>query len=94
MTAILLLSTFLAVQAQSQPAPAFKPRLTFKLQPPPSSVSVRRGLDDREVICGMVVVRKSPDDDPNILLPARETGAVIRRIEPQACTPRTAVPAK
>jgi hypothetical protein len=94
MTAILLFSTFLAVQAQSQPAPAFKPRLTFKLQPPPERmVAMQRALADREVICGMVVVRKSPDDDPSILLPARDTGAVIRRIEPRTCTPKIA-PAK
>jgi hypothetical protein len=35
-----------------------------------------------DVICSMVVIRPPSDLDPGLLLPQRETGAVIRRIEP------------
>jgi hypothetical protein len=92
--AMLFLSVFAAQDAPPR-IPPFQPRLNVRIQPPPANVlAVRRALEQREVICGMVVVRKTPADDPRILLPARETGATIRRIEPQACRTRQVAPAK
>ncbi len=47
-----------------------------------------RAEDRREVICGLTVVRKSPDLDPRIILP-RDRGANLgaRRVEPDTCRP-------
>jgi hypothetical protein len=39
-----------------------------------------------EIICGMTVVRRSPQIDRGIALPAsRGTGIAVRRIEPDTC---------
>lgn len=44
------------------------------------------GQEDREVICGMTVMRQRPDADKKIMLPSdRSKGAAVRRIEPQVC---------
>ena len=97
MTAAFLLSAFLslpALQAQRAPTPAFRPHFAVKIQP---GVPVRGGTrtaEDREIICGMVVVHKTPDADRGILMAPRESGSVIRRIEPQACSAKAIVPAK
>jgi len=92
MIATLLLSAVLTTQAQAQPAPApaFQPRLHVKFQPRPPSPA----RADVEVVCGMLVVHKTPDDDPKILLPARRSGAAIRRIQPKGCTATHAVPVR
>jgi hypothetical protein len=95
MIGAILLTSYLASQAAPVQVPPFQPRphVTFQL-PPPNARLAQRPLERREIVCGMVVVHKSPDDDPRMLLPARKTGAVIRRIEPQVCSAPRAVPAK
>lgn len=96
MVATMLLSSLLVTQAEPVRVPPFQPRLNVRIQPAqrrPPVLPLHRG-DEREIICGMVVVRRTPADDPKILLPARRTGAVIRRIEPQGCTARQSVTAK
>ena len=50
--------------------------------------------DDRDIVCGMVVVKKSPAADPKILLPSRKTGAAVRRVEPTACAATPSVSPK
>ncbi len=78
---------------QDQPAAvsAFQPQFHISLQSPVSRAFQRDG--DREIICGMVVIHKTPAQDPKILLPPRETGAAVRRIEPHTCG-ATIVPLK
>jgi len=106
----MLLATFLSLQAvQAKPAAgaAFQPRLTVKRQPAirplffstpldarRAALAIARTDGEREIICGMVVVRKSPEADAKILLPPRATGAAVRRIEPKACTSDTTAPRK
>ena len=80
MIAAMLVSSLLAAQAANR-APEFRPRLNIRFQVPPP----RLHQPQPEIVCGMVVVRTSPDDDPKILLPRRQTGAAIRRIEPHVC---------
>jgi len=98
MTAAFLLSGFLSATASQPPlagAPVFHPHFNVRLQPLPESRwrAAGRADDDRDIVCGMVVVRKTPQDDPAIILPARETGAAVRRIEPTACRAKqTATP--
>ena len=47
-----------------------------------------RGEDRREVICGLTIVRKSPDLDPRIIVPPdRGANLPARRVEPAACRP-------
>jgi hypothetical protein len=110
MTVLLLATFVALQAAQAQPAPAapFQPRPTVKSHAAvrplflATPLDARRNLpapgvrndDDREIVCGMVVVRKSPDADAKILLPPRETGATIRRIEPQVCTSKAKPPAR
>ena len=43
---------------------------------------------DTQLICGMTVIRKTPDSDAKIILPPNRTGAAARKIEPTACTNR------
>jgi hypothetical protein len=81
----LLLSAWLTVPAQSAPAPAFQPHVAVRLQPVAPRQVVARPTDDREVICGMVVIHKTLADDLKIFVPARDTGATVRRIEPHGC---------
>jgi hypothetical protein len=71
---------------------AVQPQFPVRLQP-----AISRSLPrdrDREIVCGMVVIHKTPADDPKILLPARETDLAVRRIESQGCGAKTIVPAK
>lgn len=70
-------------QAQPAGAPAFQPRFQVRFQPAISRPVSRN--PDREIVCGMVVIHKTPSDDPKILLPIQKTGAAVRRIEPQGC---------
>jgi hypothetical protein len=92
--AMLFLSVFAAQNAPRRVAP-FQPRLNVRIQAAPQNLlAARRALEQREVICGMVVVRKTPADDPKILQPRRDTGAKVRRIEPQECRARQIEPAK
>jgi hypothetical protein len=91
MIAAFLLSGFLCATASQPPlaaAPDFQPRFSVRIQPPTAQSRWRTAggpANDRDIVCGMVVVRKTPEDDPEIILPARETGAAVRRIEPGAC---------
>jgi len=97
MTAAFLLSAFLtlpALQARRAPTPAFRPHFGVKIQPAGPGRGRTVIAEDREIICGMVVVHKTPDGDRGILMAPRETGSVIRRIEPQACSAKPVVPAK
>ena len=89
MTALLLATFVSLQAAQARPAATavFQPRLAARSQPAVrpltfiAPIDARRDAaaigvrtdDDREIICGMVVVRKSPDADAKILLPSRET---------------------
>jgi len=95
MIAAVLLTSYLASQAAPVRVPAFQPRPHVTFRPaPPNMRLAQRALEQREIVCGMVVVHKSPDDDPKMLLPARDTGAIIRRIEPTACAAHQTVPRK
>jgi hypothetical protein len=84
MIATVLLSSFLAAQTVPSRIPAFQPRLNIRFQPPHARL-VLRSQAAPEIVCGMPMIRKSADDDPKILLPSRDTGAAIRRIEPEGC---------
>jgi hypothetical protein len=96
-----MLSTtlFLAQLVTSKPAPLAKRFATlFPIAgsatpaPPPFRSPGRAQPDPRnlhedrpEIICGLTVVKKSPDVDPKILLePNRGSGIPVRRIEPAA----------
>lgn len=94
MTPVLVLSALLtlpAAQAHSAAVAAFQPRFHVSLQ---SAVSRPFRDGDREIVCGMVVIHQTPAADPKMLLPARETGAAVRRIEPQGCGAKSIVTAK
>jgi len=90
--ALTALLTLPATQAQPAGVPAFQPRFHVRFQPALSRPLQHEG--DREIICGLVVIHKTPADDPKILLPPRETGAAVRRIEPQTCGGKAIVTAK
>jgi hypothetical protein len=46
-----------------------------------------------EIICGLVVMQKSPNLDARMLLPpTRSRGLAVRRIEPNACTSAIGAP--
>jgi hypothetical protein len=95
MTPALALSALLtlpATQAQPTGVTAIQPRLHVRFQPAVSRPLQRDG--DREIVCGMVVIHKTPADDPKMLLPSRETGAAVRRIEPHVCGAKAIVTAK
>jgi hypothetical protein len=94
MTPALALSALLSLPAmQAHPAgvTAIQPRFHMTFQP-----GVSRSLqhDDREIVCGMVVIHKTPTNDPKILLPRREPGAAVRRIAPPGCGANASVSAK
>jgi hypothetical protein len=90
----LLLSALLSLPAtQAQSArEALQPRLHVSFQPAVLRPAQSDGA--REVVCGMVMIHKTPADDPKMLLPARQTGAAVRRIEPQGCGAKSVVTAK
>jgi hypothetical protein len=89
MTPTLLLSALLSsLPTQAKPASVFQPHFKVRF---PIARAVPHGVDDREVICGLTVIHKTPVDDPRILLPRRDTGAAARRIEPQDCGAATTV---
>jgi hypothetical protein len=91
----LLLSALLslpATHAQSAGMPALQPRFRVAFQPGVLRLAQRNS--DREVVCGMVMIHKTPADDPKILLPAQQTGAAARRIEPKGCDAKSIVTAK
>jgi hypothetical protein len=102
----MLLTTVLAGQAgqpaaatNAAPAARIQRPLLFSLQARPRRVPAAvhagsRDGEEREIVCGMVVVKKSPAVDSAILLPPRETGAAVRRVEPDRCQGRKIVPAK
>ena len=90
--ALSALLSLLAAQAQPAGAASFQPRFLVRFQPPVSRSLQRDG--DSEIVCGMVVIHKTPAVDPGILLPPRETGAAVRRIEPQGCGAKAVVTAK
>jgi hypothetical protein len=94
MTSALLLSALLTLPAQSAPAPAFQPHFAVQFQPAARGQVVARPTDDSEVICGLIVIHKMPADDPKIRVPARESGAAVRRIEPHGCGAKTTITAK
>ena len=50
--------------------------------------------DEREIICGMVVVHKSIDFDKAIVIPPNDTKSAVRRIEPQVCSATHPGPAR
>jgi hypothetical protein len=95
MTPALALSALLwlpATPAQPAGAAAFQPRFHVSFQPAVSRPLPRDG--DDELVCGIVVIHKTPDVDPKMLLPAREAGAAVRRIEPQDCRAKATVTRK
>lgn len=93
MAPTLLLSALLSsLLTQAKPASVFQPH--FKVRFQPLARAVLHDADDREVICGLTVIHKTPADDPHILMPRRDTGAAARRIEPRACDVPTAVTAR
>jgi hypothetical protein len=71
-----------------------KPQPTVKFAPLSVHAPVRTTGDEREIVCGTVVIKKSPELDEKILLPSRETGAAVRRIEPDTCHGKTIVPVR
>jgi hypothetical protein len=84
MIATLLLSSFLASQATQVRVPAFVPRLNVKIVP----AAPARLPKAPAIVCAMPMIQQTPAADPKILIPPRDTGAVIRRIEPRACQGR------
>ena len=96
----MLIATLLIAQlVTSKPAPLAKRFATLfpiagsaSPAPPPFRSPGRTHPDPRtlhedrpEVICGLTVVKKSPDVDPKILLePNRGSGIPVRRMEPAA----------
>jgi hypothetical protein len=94
MTSAFLLSALLTLPVQPVPAPAFQPHFAVRFQPTTRRQVVARPADDREVVCGTVVIHKTPADDPAILVPLGKTGAAVRRIEPQGCGAKTTVTRK
>jgi hypothetical protein len=101
MAPALVLSAFLSLpvtQPRPVAVPAFRPHPTMKFLParglPGRGETAPRDADDREVICGMTVIHQSPAADPKILVPPRETGAAVKRIEPQICGAAQPAPAK
>ena len=91
----LLLSALLSLPAthrQSAGVSAVQPQFHVRLQP--AVVRPVQRKSDRDVVCGMVMIRKTPADDPKMLLPAGQTGAAVRRIDPQACGAKSIVTAK
>jgi hypothetical protein len=72
-----------ATQVQPAGVPAFQPRLHVAFQTVVSRPSQKDG--DREIVCGLAVIHKTPADDPKMVLPKRDQGAAVRRLEPQAC---------
>jgi hypothetical protein len=49
--------------------------------------AVRRAPGKTQTICGLTMVEQLPDVDARMLLPPKKnSGAAVRRIEPQACT--------
>ena len=88
--------------ATPPPSPIFKPRLDlnttaapafYRTPPAPQHAQPSRprrhdtARADTEVICGLTVIRKSPDADRGILVPPKEAHrSVIRRIQPPVCT--------
>ena len=42
--------------------------------------------NDTQVICGMTVIRKTPEADPKIVIKPERAGSAVRRIEPNVCT--------
>jgi hypothetical protein len=85
MTPAILLSAFFSLQAAQPAPPAFQPRPTVRFQPAPRVHVVQHDQDERTIVCGMVVMRKSAEADAKMIIPPRDTGAVVRRIEPRAC---------
>jgi hypothetical protein len=73
------------VFARTYDAKPFKPEPTVKFTAHKAPARRARADEDREVICGTVAIKQSPKMDSGILLPPRETGAAVRRIEPDAC---------
>ena len=78
----LVLSALLALPpTQARPAgvAAFQPRFHVTFQTAAARPLSRDG--DRQVVCGMIVIHKTSAGDPRMLLPPREPGASVRRIE-------------
>jgi hypothetical protein len=94
MASALLLSAFLTLRLQLAPASALQPHLAVRFQLAANRQIVAHPTDDRETLCGMVVIHKTPADDPKFLMPSRDTGVAIRRIEPHGCGAKTTVPPK
>ena len=84
MLATVFLSSFLASQSAQVRVPAFVPRLNVKILP----AAPARLPKKPEIVCAMPMIQQTPTADPRILIPPRDTGAVIRRIEPRACQSR------
>src|SRR5262245_41022176 len=71
--------------AAANDAKPFKAQPAVKITTRKAPAFATMADEDREIICGTVVIKKSPKTDSGILLPPRETGAAVRRIEPDAC---------
>jgi hypothetical protein len=70
-----------------------------RAQPSPAKVFLQHPQapakqDEREIICGMVVVHKSIDFDKAIVIPPNDTKSAVRRIEPQVCSATHPGPAR
>ena len=95
MTPALALSALLWLPpAQVHPtgAAAFQPHFQIRFESTVSRPVLRDG--QAEIVCGMLVIHKTPAQDPKILLPRRDTGAAVRRIEPQGCGAKSTAIAK
>jgi hypothetical protein len=84
MIVTVLLSSFLASQSAQIRVPAFVPKLNVRILP----AAPARLPTKPPIVCGMPMIQQTPAADPKILMPPRDTGAVIRRIEPRACQSR------
>src|SRR5262245_26136707 len=87
-----IVPVFMATPPQTQTTLS-KRKHTIKATHPNAPLFGQRADVDRDIVCGTVVLKhRTPTTDPRIFLPPRDTGAAVRRIEPDACrTPRTFV---
>jgi len=96
-TGMLLAAIVLAQATTTAPAPRLVFQFKTEMAPPkqPSSLTSSAKFvprhqtsprhDEREIICGMVVIKKSPDLDKGMLIPPKSKELPVRRIEPQVC---------
>ena len=88
MLATMLLASFLSSQTAAVQVPAFQPKLNVRIRP----AAARPHPAGAEIVCGMPMVRISPDLDRGIL--RSRSGNPPEAPEPAACGAQRLIPAK